>query len=229
MRVAFQFLMLGALVGGGYMLVQAYPEALRDGDAVAFLVFSGILLSAAIFSVSGGRRTPVRDVLINLSIWIVLFLGLVFAYDNRGVIHQAALRTLSTLQPGHPVALSATETILTRERSGHFTAFAIINNQRVHLLVDTGSTDIALPYHEARRLGIDLAELSFDRPVLTANGRAMVAPVTLSQVEVGGIALDNVSASVAEPGRLSGALLGMSFLGRLSEFSFQGDKLLLRE
>ena len=117
---------------------------------------------------------------------------------------------------------------MTRDRAGHFTAIAWVNGEPLRMLVDTGSSDVALPYEEAARLGVDLDALAFTRRVITANGEAMVAPIVLPEVSVGPITLRDVRASVAEPGRLASPLLGMSFLGELSEVTIRGDQLRLR-
>ncbi|MEO1292208.1 MAG: TIGR02281 family clan AA aspartic protease [Pseudomonadota bacterium] len=198
-----------------------------DGHAVALLITTSLLAGPMLF----GRR-PAAQISIGREAATSLMLGMLvlggsWAYAERAELRQTALRAISALQPGYPVTLSERETVLTRERSGHFTAIALVDGVPVHMLVDTGSTDIALPFDEARRIGIDVDALEFDRAVITANGRASVAAVELTTVSVGAITLHNVKASVAQPGRLAGALLGMSFLNRLDEFRFRGDTLSL--
>ncbi|MEL6978115.1 MAG: TIGR02281 family clan AA aspartic protease [Pseudomonadota bacterium] len=173
-----------------------------------------------------GRR--MRAAMLSLTIWVGVVGGLAAAYGHRFELKESALLAFSALQPGAPVALSHDEAVLMRDRGGHFTTIVRINDQNVRMLVDTGSSDVALPYEEARRLGVDLDHLSFTRVVMTANGQAMVAPVTLPAVTVGPITLTNIAASVAEPGRLGTPLLGMSFLGGLSEVSIRGEELRLR-
>lgn len=229
MRTGFQILALGMLGGLLAALVMANPGAVSDAETAPHVLFFLVLLLALVFGGGMiGGRSALREILSNFVIWAAVFAGLIVGYANRDALRMTALRTISAMAPGHSVMISQEEAILTRERSGHFTAYATINGARVHMLIDTGATDIALPYTEARRIGIDVDRLRFDHPVMTANGRALVASVTLEAVSIGGITLENVSASVAEKGKLGGALLGMSFLSRLSEFSFQGDKLILR-
>lgn len=169
-----------------------------------------------------------RTLTVNLALWCALVFGFAIAYANRAEIKETALVTLSALKPGEPIALSRVETVLTRDGYGHFTTEVWINGRSVQMLVDTGSSDVALPYEEALRLGVDIDSLNFDRAVMTANGEAMVAPIRLPQVTVGPITLHDVAASVAEPGRLGSPLLGMSFLGQLSEVSIRGNKLRLK-
>jgi aspartyl protease family protein len=78
-------------------------------------------------------------------------------------------------------------------------------------------------------IGVDPASLDFTMSVATANGRAAAAPVLLSSVRVGSIVVFDVPAAVAQPGRLQDGILGMTFLERLDETSFQGDQLILRQ
>ena len=64
--------------------------------------------------------------------------------------------------------------------------------------------------------------------MMTANGRALAAPVTLERVVVGDIEMRRVRALVAKPGALGADLLGMSFLERLGSYEVRGDRLTLR-
>jgi aspartyl protease family protein len=87
---------------------------------------------------------------------------------------------------------------------------------------------VLLPYERVAELGIDPEMLDYSLPVTTANGNSTVAPVVISSIKIGPIAVFDVPAAVAHPGRLKIGLLGMSFLDKLDETSFRGDKLLLR-
>ena len=128
------------------------------------------------------------------------------------------------------VALATTqgEAELRRAWDGHYRAEAMINGVRMRLMVDTGASMVLLPYEDVRALGIDPEQLDFSLPVTTANGTSTVAPVQLSSIKIGPIAVFDVRAAVAHPGRLKVGLLGMSFLEKLSETSFRGDRLILR-
>lgn len=237
---------IAALFGAAiaYLLAVRYTWALATPFGVALICFVGIL--AGLFALregverrpdvarasplARGRRffTNFRRGATGLFAFALLILGAGFAYDQREAIADSARALISQLDPAQPVTVSAGEAVLTRNYGGHFVAVVRLDNENVRMLVDTGSTDIALPYEEAARIGIDVKGLAFEHEVATANGAARVALVTLPSVRVGPIEIRNVRASVAEPGRLSSALLGMSFLSELSEFSFSGDRLRLR-
>lgn len=113
--------------------------------------------------------------------------------------------------------------------SGHFEATADINGRDVEVMVDTGATLVALTYEDAQRAGIYLAPSDYTHQVSTANGVAKVAPVTIGSISIGPITVRNVRGAVAERGKMTRTLLGMTFLGRLSRVEMQRDALVLHE
>lgn len=116
---------------------------------------------------------------------------------------------------------------LAADWSGHFAVSAYVNGRPLELMADTGATLIAIGYEDAERLGLNPAGLDFSVQTRTANGVSRVARVLLDRVEVGTIRLRDVEAVVAEPGKLSTNLLGMSFIGRLKSFEMRGRELVL--
>ena len=118
---------------------------------------------------------------------------------------------------------------LTAGSGGHFFARAEINGRAVEVMVDTGATMVALTYEDASRAGLSIRDSDFTQRVSTANGIARVAPVVLDRVEIDGVMVRNVSAAIAEPGRLQTTLLGMSFLGKLRSVGMRSGRLVLEE
>lgn len=108
---------------------------------------------------------------------------------------------------------------------GHFIVEADINGVKVDLLTDTGATYIALNYETALQLGFNAKTLQFTSRSSTANGIASVAPVDLGYVRIGSIVMHDVKAVIAEPGKMTQNLLGMSFISRLSGFQLSGGRL----
>ena len=93
------------------------------------------------------------------------------------------------------------------------------------MLTDTGATYVALNYETALQLGFNDANMRFTSRSSTANGIARVAPVTLDYIRIGGIVLHDVKAVIAEPGKMTQNLLGMSFISRLAGFELSGGRL----
>ncbi len=114
---------------------------------------------------------------------------------------------------------SDTEVVLKRGLDGHYRAEALINGQKVNVLVDTGATGVAISQAVADRL--NLKSVSAIR-TSTANGDSIGYLVRLESVKLGGIEANNVSASIA-PGLQGDVLLGMSFLGRMDVRLYKGE------
>jgi aspartyl protease family protein len=126
-----------------------------------------------------------------------------------------------------PAAANGPATGLVKASDGHFWAEAEVDGHRVRFLVDTGATAVALTMDDARRIGLDLARMDFNRTVHTAAGAVKAAEVDLDHVSVAGVRVDKVRAIVFESG-LETSLLGMTYLGRLSGFEASPGQLILR-
>ncbi|URK88877.1 TIGR02281 family clan AA aspartic protease [Rhizobium sp. RCAM05350] len=92
-------------------------------------------------------------------------------------------------------------------------------------MVDTGASVVAINISTARRLGVSTGSLSFDAKVSTANGIVKAAVVMLDRVEIGTIAVKDVQAMVLPDKSLSGMLVGMSFLNKLSSYRVENGAL----
>lgn len=116
------------------------------------------------------------------------------------------------------------QVVLRRNRAGHFVASGSINGEPVVFLVDTGATDVALPLPLARRLGLTLRP---GRASVTANGVVETWSTRLERVDLGGLQMRQVPASVLPNMPGDAVLLGMSYLRHL-ELIQRGDTLTLR-
>ena len=109
--------------------------------------------------------------------------------------------------------------LLKRGLDGHYRAEALINNQKVNVLIDTGATGVAISQAVADKLGLKSIEAISTN---TANGDSIGYMVRLNSVKIGGVEAESVSAMIA-PGLEGDALLGMSFLGRMDVRLFKGE------
>ena len=108
-------------------------------------------------------------------------------------------------------------------QSGHVVIDAVVNGASMRMLVDTGASFVTLTLADARAAGIAPGDLVFDRRAATANGVVRMAMVTLREVRLGQLSLDDVRAAVIE--HLNVSLLGMSFLDRLHSYQMRDGKL----
>jgi aspartyl protease family protein len=110
---------------------------------------------------------------------------------------------------------------------GHYWTEASVNGHEVRFLVDTGASAVSLTQNDARRLGIEPTSLSYTARVMTANGPARAAKVKLDSIAVGAAQVRDVDALVIEDG-LGTSLLGMTYLGRLSQFEATQTSMIFR-
>ncbi|MHA1525268.1 MAG: retropepsin-like aspartic protease family protein [Alphaproteobacteria bacterium] len=222
------------------------PDDLASlASGVALLIVIG---GSAVFGYQGRATLALKQALA----WMAIGLGLLVFYTYRVEFERVAVRTLGELLPGTPVAGSRFEAnarqsgsdrqsgtdrqsgsdnvvAITAGRGGHFAVEALVNETSVRLMADTGATLVALTYEDARRVGLDPDNLSFDLRVHTANGVARNARAILAEISIGSITLTNVQATVARQGQLQTSLLGMSFLSRLKSFQISGAQMLLHD
>lgn len=154
------------------------------------------------------------------------------AWGRELPLPEAVTETLSRWRGSIPAAAlvrSGEQAVRIRKRAdGQFHATAALNGAPATLVVDSGAATVVLKAADARHAGIDMSQLSYTVPLDTANGSTFAARVRLRSVRIGIIAVEDVEALVAEPGRLESSLLGSSFLSRLRSYEFSGPFLTFR-
>ena len=204
------------------LLRDRFPEAMDRGSIawpvylMAFLIVGGSGLVLAI------RQRPLEH-LRNAAIWVGLGLVLVFGYSFRDEIGP---RLKGELLPAAGTVGADGSVSYRAGRDGYFHVEGRVNGTRIRFLVDTGASEVVLSPADARRLGMDVDRLAFTQVTETANGLGRGAPVTLREVDVGGLRVAEVAASVNQAD-MSESLLGMSFLRRIGGFRVSGDRLTL--
>jgi aspartyl protease family protein len=109
--------------------------------------------------------------------------------------------------------------VLKRGLDGHYRAEALINGEKVNVLVDTGATGVAISQNIADKLNLKSIDAIRTN---TANGDSVGYMVRLNSVKIGGVNASNVAAMIA-PGLDGDVLLGMSFLGRMDVRLLKGE------
>ena len=109
--------------------------------------------------------------------------------------------------------------VLRRGLDGHYRAEALINGEKVDVLVDTGATGVAISQGVADRLNLKSIDAIRTN---TANGDSVGYMVRLKSVKLGGVDVQDVSAMIA-PSLDGYVLLGMSFLNRMDVRLYKGE------
>jgi len=115
---------------------------------------------------------------------------------------------------------------LDRQPDGHFYADVRINGNMVHMLVDTGATQIALSRDDARTAGLAPSIGMSDVVGEGADGAVRGEYVRLDRVELGPLTAEGMNAVVLNGGQQS--LLGQSFLSKFKTMQVEDDRMVLR-
>ncbi|WP_232424090.1 retropepsin-like aspartic protease family protein [Imhoffiella purpurea] len=116
------------------------------------------------------------------------------------------------------------EVVLEQNDFSQYVATGRINGKKVEFLVDTGSVDVAMPYRIAERLGLQMTPGHVSK---TGNGNVQSWVAWLDSVDIGGLAVDRVRATVLPNMQGDQALLGMAYLKHL-EVMLSGGRMTLR-
>ena len=105
---------------------------------------------------------------------------------------------------------------------------AAVNHRPASFLVDTGASYVALRDSDARAAGIYTTWTDYTYPIRTANGETKAAMVTVKEIEIDGIRVNDVKAFILQDDQLGMNLLGMSFLSKLKSVEARGGELILK-
>jgi aspartyl protease family protein len=120
------------------------------------------------------------------------------------------------------------EALLEADQRGQYAAEALINGLPVHMLVDTGATQVCVSASTARRLGLSPSG-GRTLVIQTANGQSTASPTVLRRVSLGGLYMNDVEALILAPEAGDVNLLGEGFLKRLVSVEQRDGTLILRQ
>ena len=153
--------------------------------------------------------------------WLVLF-GLLAVFFNDWINdqHNPNQHPANRNSEDGPI-----EVVLRPNRHHHYIVNGLIEGTAVTFLLDTGATDVVIPEQLANRLKLKPGNKQFAN---TANGTITVYATQLEDINIGGIHLREIRASINPAMNGDVVLLGMSALRQI-EFSQRGDTLILRQ
>lgn len=188
----------------------------EDYGRLTYLVLLG---AAVVFWFVTNHRQSLGKTMQQALAWGLIFLGVVAAVAMWDDIRGAA-------RPLNAVVSDEGRIEIPRGMDGHYHISVEINGTPVPFIVDTGASDIVLTKRDARRVGLDPDALPYVGRAMTANGEVRTAPVTLTEVRLGGVVDRNLPARV-NGGEMDTSLLGMSYLQRFSQITIAGNRLIL--
>jgi aspartyl protease family protein len=233
MLLAMRYVIALLILAGAAAYAMLIPEDSQivglDPGQIASLVASVLLLVMIAGSLGAEWRGRIGAAIAGALAWAAIFAAVMVGYVYREDVSAVTVRMMDEIVPGRTVQSPPGEALSIRRPDGHFGFDTRVNGAALRMMFDTGASSIVLRTEDAAKAGINVDKLDYRVQVSTANGRAMAAPVTLEAVTVGNITLKSVRALVARPGALQESLLGQSYLSRLSGYSVERNRLVLRQ
>ena len=224
-------LFFGLIISVGlilFALLLWFPHKTSSDDLFLEIISLLGILALVSSSLIYVRRIKFNEVIKNISIWTGLASVILIGYTYRIELSQIIYRVGGELVPGHAIITRGNEVIITASADGHFYISGKANEKRIRLMVDTGASEITLSPEAAKKIGINLKNLSFTQQFLTANGIGLGAIYWLKNFSIGPYKYRNIKVSINQTD-MPVSLLGMSFLEKLDSFEFKGKKLYLRK
>jgi aspartyl protease family protein len=198
---------------------------MQNNDWQNFIYFA-LILVLLISSVASRRDLDFKKVLKYLAAWAGIGFVVVALYAYRFEFSDFKNRILGEVNPSRAQVKESGELVINLSQDGHFYLNVKINGVPVRFMIDTGASDIVLSLEEAKRVGIDVKKLRFDKTYQTANGKSFGSMVVLDEITVADVIFRKVSASV-NSAEMGTSLLGMRFLRQFRKYEFYQDKLVL--
>jgi aspartyl protease family protein len=189
----------------------------NDTGRLLYLVTLLILVASSLVAM---RTLKVSQFLKGVLGWVAIAAVIAVLYSFRAEMGFVGNRVAAEFNPARG-SLEAGALRLAKHEDGHFYVEGNIGQAQINFLIDTGATDVVLSPSDAQAAGLKLSAEAFIGTAMTANGAVKVAPIRLSELQVGPFVLANVDASVSAGG-LNQSLLGMSALSRFAVTKIDG-------
>lgn len=186
-----------------------------------------VLVAILVVSALISRRLPMRQVFRLALAWLAIFglIFIIFGYRHR-IVSEWYRLGLSWNLTEQRLASDGKSVVLQRSPDGHFWADVRINSAALRMMIDSGASITAISERSRRDLGLK-KDRGFGTYVETANGSVPVERVTLEELAIESIVVQNIGA-VTSPNFGDINVLGMNFLDRLESWSVSGGEMTLR-
>jgi aspartyl protease family protein len=191
-----------------------------NSDQLAQVLYLVLLGSAVLGSLILQSRARRGEMMQQLSIWALIFVGVVAGVGLWSDISKSVLPREASFGPGGTISVP-------RGRDGHYHVTLKIHGVPVRFMIDTGASSLVLSPQDARKVGIDTARLAYVGIATTANGDVATARVRLHDVQLGPIT-DRVVPAQVNKAPMDSSLLGMSYLQRFGKIEIAGNKMVLK-
>jgi aspartyl protease family protein len=201
-----------------------------SGDNIANIIISLFFVTYLLISIVNSKNITLVKLVKYIMIWLFMGLIILIIYSYRYELNDLKIRLASEISPSKPRIINQSNQkspiSINISNDRHFYLEAKINQKNVLFLIDTGASDISLSISDAKKIGIDVDNLKYNKIYQTANGNILGATVILKEIIIADRVFNNISASVNKANQ-GVSLLGMSMLTKFEKYEFHRNKLIL--
>ena len=201
-----------------------------SGDNIANIIISLFFVTYLLISIVNSKNITLVKLVKYIMIWLFMGLIILIIYSYRYELNDLKIRLASEISPSKPRIINQSNQkspiSINISNDRHFYLEAKINQKNVLFLIDTGASDISLSIADAKKIGIDVDNLKYNKIYQTANGNILGATVILKEIIIADRVFNNISASVNKANQ-GVSLLGMSMLTKFEKYEFHRNKLIL--
>lgn len=201
-----------------------------SGDNIANIIISLFFVTYLLISIVNSKNITLVKLVKYIMIWLFMGLIILIIYSYRYELNDLKIRLASEISPSKPRIINQSNQkspiSINISNDRHFYLEARINQKNILFLIDTGASDISLSIADAKKIGIDVDNLKYNKIYQTANGNILGATVILKEIIIADRVFNNISASVNKANQ-GVSLLGMSMLTKFEKYEFHRNKLIL--
>jgi len=228
-RWAILLAVLAAVGLGVWGLNELLPGQVNGTDDWSHVARLTLLLGLIGAGIMNLNRFKLGQQLRYAAIWAGVFAVFVVGYAYRKDFVAVGQRIRGEFLPAHPLPAGPRALVISQSGDGGgYFIMGKLDGVVMRFLIDTGASgSVTLSPDDARRLGLAIDGLKFDKAYGTANGVGLGADGGRRRLEVGPIRMDAVPIEVNQA-PMSSSILGRDFLSRLDGFDAKDGKLTLR-
>lgn len=218
-----KFLIIFAVLSGLMIFLNKTFDVINFKEDFGQIIYYVLFIVIASSTLASGKIW--RNIK-HLALWFAIISILLVGYSYRHELYSVKQKVMGELIPVKGFQKNPDSISFPLSSDGHFYIRAEVNGVPITFLADTGASDIVLSPHDAKRIGIEIDKLSFNKYYETANGTVRGSSIRISDLTISEINLKKIGASVNEAA-MRNSLLGMTFFKRLKSYEVKNDVLTL--
>ena len=181
-----------------------------------------VLVASALFS----RRIGFGEIVRTALAWVAIFAVFIVAFSYKDQLLGVWDHVSAEVTGKNDQQIDGSTLRIRQSADGHFWVNAMVNDQAVRFLIDSGATTTAMNKTTATETGVDIPSMGFPVILSTANGEVEADRGTIQILRVGPMIVQELPVVVSEAFGNSN-VIGMNFLSKLDSWRVEDNEMVL--